>query len=204
MPTSNLKPGDFILALRSTDQGQVIEADWRLVRFEPSSGNAVIEKGSAHAILPKELLERFNFPESPEVLAAINALPEAKQATAMAAFVRGDFLTVKNTLFNEFIELDPAFAGVVTINDLRDKFLLRQEELNQRVAIMEKKFEDVKMAYDNAVRSGHQLDEMDNRLMMMENIQNQLETEQFRAAKIPEWITLLKSIEALDAQTTDH
>ena len=192
-------PGDAVrYAPPRPDGTAALEDGWRLVRFEPSSGNAVVEKDGTRANVVRDEFERLNFPENAVVVTAIDALAEPTRSDALAAYARNELTRVRTLLLKDCIELDPAFSGIQTPSDLRTKLTERNEEIVNRLQIFKKKTEETERRYNLVARTAKNDDERDGALMEVETAKNQLDTETHKQSILTVCESRLAALEALE------
>jgi hypothetical protein len=193
------EPGDAVrYAPQRPDGTATLEDGWHLVRFEPSSGNAVIEKEGTRANVVRDEFERLNFPGNADVVAAIGALAEPIRGEAITAYASADLARVRTHLLRDCAELDPSFAGIQTTSDLRATLHERNGEIISRLQVFKKKKDDTERRYNIVTRTTTSDDERDGALMALESASNQLDTETHRHSILTACSSRLRALEALE------
>jgi len=123
MPGSAVKkPGDPVRVRRTADMNALIEDDWKLIRFEPDSGNLIAEKNGKRVVCSRGECETLNFPGSDEVWGLLNSEPDDKNlCEARCAWTELNLCKTASCLLEYGRALDPALASCQTCADFASK-----------------------------------------------------------------------------------
>ncbi len=132
------------------------------------------------------------------MLTAIRALPEESGRDAINAFTAHDLERVTSLLLSHYKQGDPAYAKVTNAAEFRAAAKNREDEINQRVEIYKKRYEDAQRRYDIfLVRNAGDQDRKDGLLMETESVQHQYETERHRQEQLAHVRACMVALDAL-------
>jgi hypothetical protein len=116
------KIGDKARALRAKNSGpNEIDCDWTIIRFEPNSGNVVMEKSGKRIVsLPAEFFA-LNFPGSDGLWTLLESAEDELLAKTKSAWSKPDISAAYSSLIQYARTLDLAFFGTQTLSDLKAK-----------------------------------------------------------------------------------
>lgn len=124
MPDSHgaKKIGGKARALRANENSQSeIDCDWTIVRFEPNSGNAVLEKDGKRIISLPDEFSTLNFSGSDQLWSLLENAEDELLEQAKAHWTKLDLARTYSALIQYARTLDPAFSGTQTLGDLEAK-----------------------------------------------------------------------------------
>jgi hypothetical protein len=179
-----------------------IEDDWRLVRYEPDSGNAILERNGGRVNAARENFLLFNFPGSDDLYSCLRRAyaRDPAAAKAMNAWVSGDLKTVRRDLIDIIDRNAPDFLGIQTASDFSKKLVEREEAVDQAISILKLDIGRSKQEYDRFdARTSFEKDKKDNFLLRLRNFEDQYATKLFeKNSLIPVWQELFCALSALE------
>jgi hypothetical protein len=184
--------------------GQEIEDDWQLVRFEPDSGNAILERNGARVSVPRENFLLFNFPGSDDVYFSLRraAAHDPAGAAALAAWSANDLKTVRRTIVDIIDRSASSFLGIQTASDFSKKLVERDEAVSRAISILKLDIGRAEREYNRfSGRTQMENDEKDNLLLRLRNYEDQYATKLFEKTNlIPVWQELFRALSALEVK----
>ena len=193
-------PGDRVRSL--APGGATIDDDWQLIRYEPDSGNAVLERGGKRVNAPRENFLLFNFPGSDDLYCCLRRLSSRDPAAenALKAWTASDLKTVRRDLIDIVGRSAPSFLGVQTASDFSKKLVEREEAVDQAMSILKLEIKRSKQEYDRLdARTSFENDKKDNLLLRFRNFDDQYATKCFEKTNlIPAWQELFRALSALE------
>jgi len=189
------KPGDRCRTLRDGAP----EEGWTLVRFEPASGNAVLEREGVRINVPRAEFDRLNFPGSDAVLSALRS---EEDTDGIAAFASGDLGAVRSALLTAARAADHAFRGIQTTGDLMAAIETRAHGITRSIEILKLDVGRAEREYNRFVaRTALEYDKKDSLLTRSRNLEDQLAAREHEENDLlPRWRALLEALVALDAR----
>jgi hypothetical protein len=193
-------PGDRVRYVPAG--GTEIEDDWQLVRFEPETGNAVLERAGARVSVGRDNFLRYNFPGSDDVYFALRRIAPRDEAaaTALGSWANNDLAAVRRSLKDLIARSAPAFAGIQTVSDLAKKLVEREETVDRALAILKLDIARAEREYARfSGRTALENDEKDNLLLRLRNFEDQYATKLFEKTNlIPAWQEMFRALSALE------
>jgi len=195
-------PGDRIRYFNHATQK--IEDDWQLIRFEPSSGNAVIGRETTRLNIERDVFYKLNFPGSDDVYFSLRRAasrdPEAEEA--LAVWAKGDFKALKRSLVAIICRSAPVFSGIQNAADLSKKLVQKEEGIDRALSILKLEKTRAEREYNNFVaRTSFENDGKDNLLLRLRNFEDQYATKLFeRSSLLPVWQGYFRALAALEAK----
>ncbi len=151
------KPGDLIRALVRAGRGKRIDEGWKIVRFEPGSGNAVAEKSRQRIICPRGELCALNFGGSDALWSLIGSEEHESLAAASAAWAILDLSDAGAHLLRYCRSLDPEFAGIETVSDLEGKIRAIENHCRSALSLLEIERRRIADGHEEAVRLANRI-----------------------------------------------
>ena len=197
------KPGDPA-RVRQEDSGKTFfENDWTIVRFEPNSGNAVLEKDSKRITVPRAEFEIFNFKGSDDLWQALTAdYKDGERERALAAWLGMDTFGVRRALVAYARTLDPSFAGVQTVADLAEKIRMREDAIKSSLSILRMDVARAEREYNRfEARTAFENDRKDALLTKVRNLQDQCDAKNYENdTLLPIWQKVLAALNGIEAE----
>jgi len=178
-----------------------LEHDWKLVRIEPETGNAVCERNGARIVLERSEFEKLNFPGADYIWETISkAQDDADLKTAQETWAKLDLGGVVSAFLRYARRLDPAFAGIQTLTDLKEKTEETQNACIRSMFILSQDVKRVKIEYNRCpARTAFECDQKDDLLARWRHLEDQYDARKYRCETlIPAWRKLIVAIENMD------
>ncbi len=194
------QPGDPARVKRPGVNGGAVENDWTLVRFEPRSGNAVAEKAGKRVIVPQAEFAALNFPGSDLLWNLVEAADlEECLAQAKTAWLNADLPGVFSSLMKHAREMDPAFAGVQTLDDLVKKAQAEEDACRSSLEVLRIDVTRSEREYNQYLaRTPLENDTKDNLLARWRSLEDQYAARKHQCEKlIPAWHRVAAALQAL-------
>jgi hypothetical protein len=193
-------PGDRVRYL--PPGATAMEDDWRLVRYEPDSGNAVLERQGTRVNAARDNFLLFNFPGSDDLYSCLRRTYARDPAAenALGAWTSGDLKTVRRDLIDIINRNAPDFLGVQNASDFSKKLVEREEAVDRGMSILKIEIGRSKQEYDRFdARTSFENDEKDNLLLRFRNFEDQYSTKLFeKNILFPIWQELFRALSALE------
>ncbi len=202
MPTEMREkiPGDRVRYL--PPDGTEIENNWKLIRYEPDSGNAILERNATRVNVPRENFLLLNFPGSDDLYLCLqSSIARDPMATsAINAWKNNDLKTVKRNLTDIISRNAPAFLGIQTASDLSQKLVEREEAIDNSMRILKLDIGRAEQEYNRfEAKTNFERDKKDNLLMRLRNFQDQYATKLFEKNNlVPIWQELFRALSAIE------
>jgi hypothetical protein len=192
-------PNDLAVVYRENGNGPALEADWNVIRREPTGAIVVEKDGTRKNILPVEF-EKVNFPGSDAVVRTLSFL-HADPAT-ITVFAAGDYATVRAYLVRRVRDTDPAFSGSDTATDLMGRLTLRISTVERSAEMLGRDLERANHEYNGfVVRLASENDRKDSLLARVRGLEDQLSTRKHElSVLVPEWQDALAALKALEGK----
>jgi hypothetical protein len=193
-------PGDRVRYLAPT--AAELEDDWRLVRYEPDSGNAILERQGTRVNVTRKDFLLLNFPGSDDLYSCLRRTYARDPAAenALKAWINDDLKTVRRDLIDIINRNAPDFLGVQTASDFSKKLVEREENVEQAINILKLDIGRSRHEYDRFdARTSFENDEKDNLLLRFRNFEDQYSTKLFeKNILFPIWQELFRALSALE------
>jgi hypothetical protein len=169
-----------------------LESGWSLVRFEPESGNAVCERGTAHVICPRREFEAWNM---------ISGASDDELQKAAAAWAELDLHGAAAALLHYARELDPAFRGIQILADLDEKISKIDGVCQKTLDLLRVETKRKRDEYERkTAANASEIEKKDELLIEVRDLEDRYAAQAYRHdVQLPEWRRLAAAIRSLDA-----
>jgi hypothetical protein len=193
-------PGDRVRLL--APNAAEIEDNWQLVRYEPDSGNAILEREGTRVNVTRENFLLLNFPGSDDLYACLRRTYARDPAAenAIKAWASNDLKTVRRDLIDIINRNATDFLGVQNASDFSKKLVEREEAVDRGISILKLEIGRSKQEYDRFdARTSFERDKKDNLLLRFRNFEDQYSTKLFeKNILFPVWQELFRALSALE------
>jgi len=190
-----------VMIRRESSGKNRLESGWSLVRFEPESGNAVCERGTAHVICPRREFEALNFPGSDEAWNMISGASDDELQKAAAAWAELDLHGAAAALLHYARTLDPAFRGIQILADLDEKISKIDGVCQKTLDLLRVETKRKRDEYERkTAANASEIEKKDELLIEVRDLEDRYAAQAYRHdVQLPEWRRLAAAIRSLDA-----
>jgi hypothetical protein len=166
-----------------TGQG-TIEHDWKLVRFEPETGNAICEKDNKRVSCRRGDFEILNFPCSDALWETIQKDKSESDdlVSALRAWEKLDLSGLRRHFLHYAASLDPSLNGTATFDDLKRLTKQISDRCRRGLELLKIDVKKAEREYSAfPARTALEYDAKDNLLAHWRDMENKYAAKKYRA-----------------------